>query len=165
MKIKISLTVAIIMATYSAINLFAEEQPQQKKSAPQFSYQLIDSKEKVSPETYKGEVLLIDFWASWCPPCHKAYPYLESAYKKYHDKGFNILGVSIDDDEKAWKKAVADKKMPWPNVMTDDTGRSVSKLYSFNAIPHFVLIDKKGNILESGFAADQIDELVSKYTK
>ncbi|HEX3007760.1 MAG TPA: TlpA disulfide reductase family protein, partial [Bacteroidales bacterium] len=63
-----------------------------------------------------GKYLLVDFWASWCPPCRAENPNVVAAYKKYHGKGFEILGVSFDKDKDKWVKAIKDDKLSWKHV-------------------------------------------------
>ena len=134
-------------------------------TAPLFSYPSIDSKKMIGPQNFKGDYLLIDFWASWCPPCHAAIPFLKSAYEKYNQKGFEILGVSIDKDETKWIKAVKSKQLNWSNVRADDGGAKVASLFQFASIPHFVLIDKTGEIVAEGFSASELEGLLQKTIK
>jgi peroxiredoxin len=112
-----------------------------------FSQQSISGKE-VSTESYKGKYLLIDFWASWCMPCRMESPYLVSAYEKYSSKGFEILGVSLDESKAKWKKAINADKLNWTQV-SDLKGweNAAAKLYSVEGIPTNFLIDKNGMII------------------
>ncbi len=96
----------------------------------------------------KGKVVLIDFWAAWCGPCRQEMPNVVNAYKDFKDKGFEIVGVSLDRDQESWEKGLADLNMTWPQ-MSDlkfwDT--PVVNLYAFRGIPHTVLLDGEGNII------------------
>ncbi len=95
----------------------------------------------------KGKVVLIDFWASWCGPCRKNNPHLVRLYNKYHEKGFEIFGVSIDDHADAWKEAVKHDKLSWVQVNDSKGWDAPSALiYDVNAIPASFLLDKNGTI-------------------
>jgi len=104
----------------------------------------------VSLESLRGQVVLLDFWASWCRPCRASMPGLKELYAQYHDKGFEILGISTDTDPEAWKKAVEADQTPWIHVI--DTAQSeespnVAQRYGVHSIPTFFLIDKEGKII------------------
>ena len=83
--------------------------------------------------------LLIDFWASWCRPCRAEIPNLKKAYELYHDKGFDILSVSIDDEDAAWRKALDKEQMPWTNCR--DTEKDIRETYGVQSIPMLVAVD------------------------
>jgi thiol-disulfide isomerase/thioredoxin len=108
----------------------------------------------------RGKYVLIDFWASWCGPCRKENPNVVRLYKKYKDKGFTIFSVSLDQDPKAWKAAIAADGLEWPNHVSDLLGwnSSMPALYGFNGIPHTVLIDKEGKIIETGLRGPSLEQ-------
>lgn len=109
----------------------------------------------VSITSYKGKYLLIDFWASWCGPCRQAIPEVQKLYNKYKEKGFDVLSVSIDTDEKAWRKAMVEEEMPWKQTLSPDKNKTM-KDFLFSGIPTLYLIDKEGKIVKSftGFTKD-----------
>lgn len=134
------------------------------KNAPVFEYPDADGK-MLGIADFKGKILLIDFWASWCSPCRKEIPKLKEAYQKYAGEDVKFLSVSIDKDESAWRKALADENMPWPQVRTSDVGAKVSKDYYFSGIPHMVLIDKEGRIIVRGIHGADLDEAIGNALK
>jgi len=100
-----------------------------------------------SPEQYHGKVLLIDFWATWCQPCLEEMPNLRRVYDRYHDRGFEIVGVSLDTDAAALQEFVAEEKLPWPQIC-DERGPKgeLARRMGVISIPTLVLIDRKGVI-------------------
>lgn len=120
-----------------------------------------DGKElSLSDYAGKGKYVLVDFWASWCPPCRKDMPTVVEAYKQYKNKGFEIVGVSLDDDKAAWEKGIKDLNITWPQV-SDLKGwkTELGAAYAVNSIPHTVLLDKEGKIIAKDIHAS---ELLSK---
>ncbi|AUC80112.1 thiol:disulfide interchange protein [Nonlabens sp. MB-3u-79] len=105
-----------------------------------------------------GKVTLIDFWASWCGPCRRENPNVVSAYNKYHDKGFNILSVSLDRNgaEKAWKDAIIKDKMNWNHVSRLQYFGPLAKLYNVNAIPATFLLDENGIIIATNLRGQEL---------
>ena len=103
----------------------------------------------------KGKIVLIDFWASWCGPCRKENPSVVEAYNKYKSmkfknaSGFEVYSVSLDKNEDAWKKAIADDKLVWKSHGWDKDG-AVSKIYEVYSIPSGFLVDGEGNIVAKG---------------
>jgi len=101
----------------------------------------------VSLSGLKGSVVLVDFWASWCGPCRRNNPHLARLYKKYHQQGFEILGVSLDDNLDAWKTAIAQDKLSWLQSIDEKGGNGPSAAaYGVMEIPASFLLDKNGVI-------------------
>ncbi|MBR1469423.1 MAG: AhpC/TSA family protein [Prevotella sp.] len=106
-----------------------------------------DGKELTLPQLLEGKkYVLLDFWASWCGPCRKEIPNVKAQYAKYKDMGFSVIGISIDKDEKAWKKAVTEEQLEWPNFCSP----AVADLYKVKAVPTVYLLDAQGNIVAQG---------------
>ena len=96
----------------------------------------------------KGKVVLIDFWASWCGPCRSSNKTFTKLYPKYKNKGFEILAISLDDDDRAWKKAIVKDKITWPQVI-DRGGWEAKTAMKWNimALPTSYLVDKDGRLV------------------
>lgn len=106
----------------------------------------------------EGKVVLLDFWASWCSPCMHEVPYLLEAYKNYHDKGFEIYGVSLDDNKEAWLGAIDKHQMQWVNVSTlTGWNNAAAQEYAVRSIPTNYLIDGEGNILAKNLRGEALE--------
>jgi len=132
--------------------------------APPFSYVVPEGTHKLGPADFTGKFLIIDFWASWCGPCRAEIPHLKKAYETYKEKDVEILSVSIDKDEAAWRRAMREENMPWPQVHVDDAGAVMMKAYQFSGIPHIVLLDKEGKIIGEGFRGARLMEKLEEIT-
>ncbi len=107
---------------------------------------------------FKGKVVLIDFWASWCGPCKKEMPHMKSLYNKYKPKGFEIFAVSLDKTAAAWKGYIEREQLPWIHVSDLKGWSSIgAKLYGVSSIPHLVLIDKEGKIIARNIRGAELD--------
>jgi len=114
-------------------------------------------------EQYQGKVVLIDFWATWCGPCIAELPNVLRAYEKYHDQGFEIIGVSLDDDEEAFKEFIANEGMTWRHYFDGQGwGNSVSQDFGVRSIPATYLLDKEGNIFRVGVRGPALDKAIAK---
>ncbi len=113
---------------------------------------------------WKGKVILVDFWATWCGPCRAELPRVKKAYADFHDKGLEILGVSCDNEPDDLKKFLAENKdMPWPQLFDEKTKgwHPLATSYGINGIPTMFLIDKKG-VLRSVTARENFEEAIPK---
>ena len=135
------------------------------KIAPEFSFPTPDGKKMLGPQDFKGKILVLDFWASWCGPCRAEIPHLKEAYKEYSNKGVAFFSVSIDKDNAAWRKAMKEENMPWAQVQAPKAGKDVMKQYQFSGIPYILVLDEEGKIVAKNLRGkaltDKLEELLS----
>jgi peroxiredoxin len=137
---------------------------QTETGAPAPEFTMNDTAGKpVSLASFKGKVLLIDFWASWCGPCRRENPNVVKAYKKFHSKGFEILGVSLDEKHDKWVAAIAKDNLSWRHV-SDLKGwnNSAAKQYAVRSIPNNYLLDKNGIIIAKGLRGDELEKKLAQ---
>jgi len=112
---------------------------------------------KLEEVVKKGKVTLVDFWASWCGPCRKENPNVVRAFTAFHDKGFNIISVSLDKSAEPWKKAIIKDGMPWYHVSElkfwDDP---IAKMYGITGIPDNFLLDENGKVIGRGLRGEAL---------
>ena len=114
--------------------------------------------EPVSLASLKGKFVLIDFWASWCGPCREENPHVVKAYKKFHDKNFEIIAVSLDDKKEDWIKAIEKDGLTWLHV-SDLKGwkNEVAEAYGIKAVPQNLLLDTKGKIIAKNLSGEELE--------
>jgi peroxiredoxin len=133
--------------------------------AMEFSQPDADGKQ-VSLASYRGKYVLVDFWASWCGPCRAENPNVVKAYSRFKDKGFDILGVSLDDKKDKWQAAVQADNLPWTHV-SDLKGwkNEVAEQYGIQAIPQNLLLDPKGVIIAKNLRGDALEKKLEEVIK
>ena len=120
---------------------------------------------EISLSSLRGKVVLIDFWASWCGPCLREAPNVRKVYQKYHEKGFEVLGVSLDEASKreAWLLAIDKHQLTWLQGSTLKGWQCpVAKLYNVTAIPAMFLLDREGRIVATNARGEKLEEEVAK---
>lgn len=118
---------------------------------------------RLSDYAGKGKWVLVDFWASWCGPCQEEMPNVVAAYKKYHDKGFEIVGLSFDADRDDWLNAIKTWNMPWIHLSDLNYWESkAGKVYKIEGIPDNILIDPDGIIVARDLRGPELDRCLSE---
>jgi len=125
--------------------------------APDFTQQTPEG-EEMSLSDLRGKVVLVDFWASWCGPCRRENPNVVRMYNKYKDKGFDILGVSLDKAHDNWVQAIEKDGLEWRHV-SDLKGwnNEVAQVYGVRSIPHTILLDQQGRILARNLRGEALE--------
>jgi len=135
--------------------------------APGFSLTTLENKQ-ISNASLRGKVVLLDFWGTWCPPCRESVPILRSLNKRYSAKGFQLIGVSSDDDEDVWKTFVSAQKMGWSEYI--DLSGKMQESFKIESFPTYIVVGKDGVIRfrQSGLGPStegELDEAISKALK
>lgn len=130
--------------------------------APDFTLNTPEDK-PLSLSSFKGKVVVIDFWASWCGPCRRENPHMVELYKELHPQGVEFLGVSLDDKKEAWLKAIEDDGLVW-NHVSDLKGwkSAAAKKYGINGIPATVVIGRDGKIVANKVFGAELKAAVEK---
>ena len=140
MKVKISL-IGLVFGMLAAASLASSGMEGQ--TAPDFALKS-STGENLRLSEYRGDVVMINFWATWCGPCRQEMPLLDELYSRYQRVGFNLLGVNIDDDSSRAMKMVSELGVNFPVLF--DARKEVSKLYEVEAMPVTVLVDREGTV-------------------
>ena len=127
-----------------------------------FQFTAVDGS-SVDLRTLRGKVVLVDFWASWCPDCIREMPAIRQTYQKYKDRGFAVVGISLDKDAQALSNFVARKLIPWPQYF-DGKGweNDFATKYGVHAIPEMWLINQRGEVVSTDISVDELDQKIEQ---
>ena len=129
------------------------------QSIPEFEAYTPKGK-KMNVQNFKGKVLVLDFWASWCGPCRQEVPNLKKAYEEFKNKNVEFLSVSVDVKKEDWIRALKEENMPWPQAQAPNGGRQVMDTYQFSGIPFILVIDQNGYLYRKNVRGQQIQEAI-----
>ena len=129
---------------------------------PDFFSSVVDLDGKpISLADYRGKVVLLDFWAVWCGPCLGEIPRIKAVYERYHDKGFDVIGVSLDEDAAVLHEFIKEKEVPWRQILDGEGfGGTLAKRYGVRSIPAPFLIDREGKVISVKARGHLLSELV-----
>jgi len=117
----------------------------------------------LSDVTGNSKLTLVDFWAAWCRPCREENPNIVAVYNKFHDKGFNVIGVSLDTQAEAWKGAIASDGLAWNHISNlQRFNDPIARMYNINAIPAAFLLDENGVIVARDLRGPELEEKVAQ---
>ncbi|HEU0264770.1 MAG TPA: TlpA disulfide reductase family protein [Geobacterales bacterium] len=168
MRFKFAFFTTIILVTFSVATICGCRETQKSESAqlstpPPFTLNTITGK-PVSLAGLQGKVVILDFFATWCPPCQESIPHLVGLQQKYGAKGLQVVGLSVDDDTKGMADFARERKINYPVAVVTPEVRDA---YGIASIPHIFILDRQGKVVktELGFdpaIAKSIDETVEQ---
>jgi len=115
-------------------------------SQPELSGTTLEGND-ISLEDYRGQVVLLDFWATWCPPCIEGLPEIKEVYEKYNDEGFEVIGISLDRSIEPLNDFIAEEELPWIHLYDSDQELSLADKFGITSIPSLFLLDQNGKIV------------------
>lgn len=129
-------------------------------TAPDFTMETPEG-DPISLYGVKGKVKILDFWASWCGPCRAENPNVKRIYEKYHDKGLEILSVSLDTDKEKWLAAIEADGMPWNHASELGKANTAQDVYNVYGIPFMLILDENNKIISEGLRGERLEEFIA----
>jgi peroxiredoxin len=131
------------------------EQRFEAKEAPNFTLPSLTGGDSVSLQDYRGEVVYLTFWASWCVPCRQEMPYLVQLWQRHQESGLQVIGINAEEDAAAAQQFANELALPFP--LAQDKNRTVSNLYRIPGLPTHFIVDRRGRIRFSGLGFNLAD--------
>tara|TARA_B100000953_G_scaffold294956_1_gene285421 strand:+ start:584 stop:1627 length:1044 start_codon:yes stop_codon:yes gene_type:complete len=118
---------------------------------------------EVSTQDFRGDILLIDFWASWCKPCIDKFPELKIIEKRFKEDNLTVIGISLEEERNKWKIAIDKHNLTWTNIFINQnmTGE-ISKIYGINSIPFNIVINREGQIIAKNVSENDISQIIDE---
>jgi peroxiredoxin len=155
----------ILLAVFATLTAICYAQPKIGEQAPEIVLKGLNGKEYRLSDT-RGKYVLVDFWASWCAPCRKSNRQLGPLYDLFHKKGFEIFGISLDEDINAWKKAIAADKINWVQTREDGGWNApVAVAWNIEQLPTSFLLDRNGRVISIDPSAFEIEQVLRQGLK
>ena len=144
-----------------ALRYISQPELARARMAPPFVVTTLDG-HRVSMDSLKGKVVLLDFWATWCGPCREALPHMQKIAKKFEGEPLVVLSVSLDENEQKWKDFIAKNGMTWPQYLDGGFTGPVSRMFAVNAIPHTFTIDADGVLQDEQIGDSSVEGKLKK---
>ncbi|HZU33290.1 MAG TPA: TlpA disulfide reductase family protein [Candidatus Angelobacter sp.] len=144
-----------------ALRYISQPELARARMAPAFAVTTLDG-QRVSLDDFKGKVVLLDFWATWCAPCREALPHMQKIAKNFEGQPLVVLSVSLDDNEEKWKEFITKNGMTWMQYRDGGFEGPVARMFSVNAIPHTFTIDADGVLQDERIGDASIEGKLKK---
>ena len=143
-------------------HVFCEHRKFEGQVLPDFSAAVDLDGKPISLADYRGKVVLLDFWAVWCGPCLGEIPRIKAVYEKYHAEGFDVIGVSLDEDAAVLREFIKEQEIPWRQILDGNGfGGAFANQYGIRSIPAPFLIDREGKVISVKARGRLLEELVT----